>query len=161
MIRTKCIKIDREFAKQFIPLDEDYSGITVDECPYFTFTKGDDGWDYPKYYTYRKRSQFVNRSQKYNSWVYILSNPSMPGLLKIGYTDRDSPEERVKEISSGTGVPEPFKLEYAFNCYDGKNLEYEVHSRLMDKRYTRNKEFFDVELSEAQDIIINLGKNYL
>ena len=38
-----------------------------------------------------------------DQWVYVLSNPSSPGLLKIGYTKKQ-PEERAKQISSATGV---------------------------------------------------------
>jgi hypothetical protein len=42
-----------------------------------------------------------------SGFVYLLSNPSMPGLLKIGYTERDV-TERAAEISAATGVPEPY-----------------------------------------------------
>ena len=40
-------------------------------------------------------------------FVYVLSNPRIPGLLKIGYTER-SVKDRAAEVSSGTGIPEPF-----------------------------------------------------
>lgn len=39
--------------------------------------------------------------------VYILINANMPGLLKIGMTER-TPEERARELSAGTGVSSPF-----------------------------------------------------
>ena len=35
-------------------------------------------------------------------FVYILINPSLGGLLKIGKTDH-TPEERAKELSMATG----------------------------------------------------------
>ena len=44
--------------------------------------------------------------------VYILTNEAMPGLIKIGYTDK-SIEERMKELSRHTGVPLPFSCFYA------------------------------------------------
>ena len=37
-------------------------------------------------------------------WVYITSNKGQPGLIKVGYTDRD-PEIRAGELG-GTGVPQ-------------------------------------------------------
>ena len=43
------------------------------------------------------------------NYVYILSNESMPGLLKIGYTSCD-PRKRAAELFT-TGVPEPFRVE--------------------------------------------------
>jgi hypothetical protein len=42
--------------------------------------------------------------------VYILTNPSMPGLIKIGFTDDDTVDYRITDLWT-TGVPEPFKLE--------------------------------------------------
>ncbi len=37
-------------------------------------------------------------------YIYIISNPSMPGLVKIGRTSRD-PQTRLRELNSATGVP--------------------------------------------------------
>ena len=51
------------------------------------------------------------KSMTNQGYVYILSNISMPGLLKIGMTRLD-PTKRVKELSSSTGVPTPFNLVY-------------------------------------------------
>src|SRR5688572_6679317 len=51
-------------------------------------------------------------------YLYVLINPSLPGLVKIGKTNRD-PEQRAAELSAATGVPTPFVLVYdAFfqNC---------------------------------------------
>ena len=45
-------------------------------------------------------------------YVYILSNPVMPGLVKIGMTERENLDARLKELYS-TGVPVPFVCEYA------------------------------------------------
>ena len=53
--------------------------------------------------------------------VYILTNEAMPGLIKIGYTDK-SIEERMKELSRHTGVPLPFSCFYAIET-DNKNLK--------------------------------------
>lgn len=44
--------------------------------------------------------------------VYVLTNPAMPGLVKIGQTKRDKMDARLKELY-GTGVPLPFECQYA------------------------------------------------
>ena len=53
--------------------------------------------------------------------VYILTNEAMPGLIKIGYTDKTI-EKRMKELSRHSGVPLPFTCYYAVET-ENKNLE--------------------------------------
>ena len=43
-------------------------------------------------------------------YVYVLSNPSIPGIVKIGMTERDVPA-RALELSASTGVPEPYDVD--------------------------------------------------
>ena len=40
-----------------------------------------------------------------------MSNPAMPGLVKVGFTT-DTPDVRARELYT-TGVPLPFKVEFA------------------------------------------------
>ena len=40
--------------------------------------------------------------------VYVLTNPAMPGLVKIGMTDRDDVQRRMSDLYT-TGVPLPFE----------------------------------------------------
>ncbi|WP_192815192.1 GIY-YIG nuclease family protein, partial [Treponema pedis] len=47
-----------------------------------------------------------------NGIVYILSNPAMPGIYKIGITSRNDIKHRLKELYT-TSVPVPFECEYA------------------------------------------------
>ena len=49
--------------------------------------------------------------------VYVLSNKAMPGLVKIGYT-YGAVESRVSELSSATGVPIAFQIEFQAECRD-------------------------------------------
>lgn len=46
------------------------------------------------------------------SIVYVLTNPAMPGLVKIGMTGGSVADERVAQLYT-SGVPFPFKLEFA------------------------------------------------
>lgn len=41
--------------------------------------------------------------------VYLLTNPYMPGLVKIGMTKQEDLEKRMKELYT-TGVPVGFRL---------------------------------------------------
>jgi hypothetical protein len=75
-------------------------------------------------------------------WVYCLSNPSMPGLLKVGITER-TPEERAKELST-TGVPTPFVIEFAKRVKNPAQKEATLHA-LLEKyaeRTNARREFF-------------------
>jgi hypothetical protein len=84
----------------------------------------------------------------------------MPGYLKIGFTDL-TPEKRAEQLSRSTGVILPFKVEWAFHCYNAEALEKEIHHHLQESRITGNREFFDVSLDEAKKVITQFGQNYL
>jgi len=83
--------------------------------------------------------------------VYVLSNPSLPGLLKIGMTEQDA-FLRASELSAETGVPEPFVVEAYATCQEPASGEAAVHRILSDKR-KQNREFFQVSLEEAVSTI--------
>ena len=163
MYNSKYIPLQRitlQEAEQYIPLYEDYTGITVDKCPYYTMIEGEDDWSIVTYFTGRKRNKYANRTSDYDSWVYVLSNPTMPGYLKIGFTD-GTPEKRAEQLSRSTGVIMPFKVEWAFHCYNAEALEGEIHKHLQSSRVASNREFFDITLQEAKEIITKFGQNYL
>jgi len=159
-IRNSIQRITPEEAEQYIPLKEDYTGIMVDSCPYYTMTEGDDGWTIVTYYTGRKRAKYANRTSDYDSWVYVLTNPTMPGFVKIGFTDL-TPEKRADQLSKSTGVALPFQVAWAFHCYNAELLEKEVHRHLESQRVAGNREFFDMDIYEAKEVITKFGQNYL
>ena len=77
-----------------------------------------------------------------SAYVYVLTNPSMPGLVKIGMTTKS-----VKELSS-TGVPEPFQLYYACELGDGLDpaeVERDMHELFAPYRHNQRREFFAVD----------------
>jgi hypothetical protein len=88
-----------------------------------------------------------------NGYVYVLSNPSMPNLLKIGYTERDV-DERVEELNS-TGVPVPFEIEAIFGSPNAYDDEQAIHNILDHHRLANNREFFSIDTKEAVQCIID------
>ena len=101
--------------------------------------------------------QNENNHSSNHGYVYILSNPGMPGLLKIGMT-RFEPTRRVQELSSATGVPTPFQLVYYREFHDCVAAELEIHSIFATKglRYNDQREFFSVDTVEAINTLLSL-----
>lgn len=91
-------------------------------------------------------------------WVYVLINPSMPEIYKVGMTDR-TPEERAKELSASTSVATPFLVIYKQRTNYPKQLEYEVHKELekSNSRVNQNREFFNGDPSVAIRAIVRLS----
>jgi hypothetical protein len=83
-------------------------------------------------------------------YLYVLVNPSMEGLVKVGMTERD-PRGRARELGAATGVPERFILVFYVLVNDRAKAERFVHDEL-DRRNCRpnpKREFFKVEPTEA------------
>lgn len=78
--------------------------------------------------------------------VYILTNPSMPGLLKIGRTT--NLDARVAALSSATAVPEPFEVAYAAWVEDAPFVERAMHSAFSMHKMP-GREFFRVGVANA------------
>ena len=155
-MKTKIKKISVKQATKYFSQDEDLIDSPI---RFYTLTEDKDGWDKITYYTSRRKDTYANRG-KADQWVYILSNPALPNMLKIGYTKND-PETRARQISAATGVALPYKVEWAFQCFNGEQLEQEVHRELESYRVNQNREFFDIPLVEAQEAIEALGKYYI
>ncbi len=86
-------------------------------------------------------------------YVYILGNPSYPGLLKIGLTHR-APEDRVGELGAATGVPTPFVLHAYCPSRSPTADESAIHSSFPDERCSEGREFFKIELLAAIDAVV-------
>jgi len=154
-------RISAKEAREYIPLKENYSDKSLEAAEYFTLTpsKSKEGWENVTYYTARKRSLYAKRG-KGDQWVYILENETLPGLIKIGYT-KLTPDERAKQLSNATGVPLPYKVAWAYRCFNGERVEGEVHHALKKYRVNNQREFFSIELEEAKKTIELIGKNYI
>src|ERR1039458_71370 len=92
-----------------------------------------------------------------SEFIYVLENPSMPGLVKIGRTER-SVSERLTELSSHTGVPTGFAVVREYAVANSVEAERMIHERLSDYRVAANREFFKIEPEDATDIIESLLK---
>lgn len=84
--------------------------------------------------------------------VYILSNPSMPNIVKIGVT-QDSVENRCKTISKPTGVPTPFEVEYECTVSDCYKIEKALQAAFAPYRVSENREFFKVNTAQVTAIL--------
>ncbi|MFH0254399.1 GIY-YIG nuclease family protein [Roseovarius aquimarinus] len=92
-------------------------------------------------------------------YVYALANPAMPGLIKVGRTQRH-PQERAQELSNATGVAMPFVLLYYVfleDCVRGEQIAHEQLSRV-GTRFREGREFFRADSKTVVDVLIHLPK---
>lgn len=87
------------------------------------------------------------RLRALKGYVYVLSNPRMPGLVKVGCSTRPV-DERIAELNSATGVPAPFVVEAYFASSTPEEHEAEVHRRLAERRI-KGREFFEADAMEV------------
>jgi len=94
-------------------------------------------------------------------YIYILFNPSIPGLVKIGKTERD-PRERARELSQATGVATPFEVAYTAAFADCDVAERYMHAVLEHNgfRLAGNREFFEVPLPRAIDFLLDAKRRF-
>lgn len=97
--------------------------------------------------------------------VYILTNPSMPDWVKIGFTDNEKIEQRLKELNSSSAVPLSFRAYATLAVENPKEIEQHVHALfdLIDdslhsieqdeKGKKRVREFFQVSPSKAYAVL--------
>ncbi|MEW4983243.1 MAG: GIY-YIG nuclease family protein [Cycloclasticus sp.] len=80
--------------------------------------------------------------------VYVLTNPAMPGVVKIGKTSRGSVDARLRELYS-TGVPVPFECAFAGRVSDESKVERAFHLAFGPYRLNPKREFFTIEPEQA------------
>ncbi len=86
-------------------------------------------------------------------YVYILSNPLYPSLVKIGHTKKH-PQVRANEISRKTGVLGMFIVEWFAvvkkdKCFTAEKI---VHKNLEVYRFIKHKEFFEIDLKKSIEV---------
>jgi len=83
--------------------------------------------------------------------LYALSNTAMPHLLKVGYTNKKTIEQRINELSNSS-VPFRFILECSVEVYSASRAESVVHKALQSFRVNNSKEFFSVDVNYVKDL---------
>lgn len=93
--------------------------------------------------------------------VYILTNETMPGLIKIGLTTGDAGGilksedivvQRMKALYT-TGVALPFECFYAAEVSDATAVEKAIHTAFGDHRISPNREFFKLSPDKPKAIL--------
>jgi len=86
-------------------------------------------------------------------YLYCFSNPSMPGILKVGMTLR-TPEERLAEANRPDTFKPPtnYRLEFAKRVTDPRAKESTLHGLLASFaiQVNKNREFFRVPVTEVR-----------
>jgi hypothetical protein len=84
--------------------------------------------------------------------VYVLTNPAMPGMVKIGQTSQEDANSRIAQLYT-TGVPVPFHLEFACRVEDAVAVEEALHIAFAPNRVNPRREFFRIEPEQAVAIL--------
>lgn len=81
-----------------------------------------------------------------SGYLYCLSNQGMPGIYKIGKTNKD-PLIRIKHLYN-TSTPFPFKIEFCKKVINVSDKEKLLHSLLEHHNYrcNPNREFFELDI---------------
>jgi hypothetical protein len=88
-----------------------------------------------------------------DGYLYCFSNESMPGILKVGMTER-TPGVRLSEAncSDTWRPPTPYKIEFAKKVSNPKQKETTLHTLLSQytERINPKREFFRVSTEEIK-----------
>lgn len=91
-------------------------------------------------------------------FVYVLTNPAMPGIVKVGKTAR-VPDKRILDSDlTSTGVPTPFVVEYYAFFQEMGRAERRAHEKLGQFHF--GKEFFRVDKALAIIAIESVGLSF-
>jgi hypothetical protein len=89
--------------------------------------------------------------------VYVLTNPAMPGLVKIGFTSQDDAKCRIDQLYT-TGVPVPYEIAYACRIENAAELEKAFHTAFAPHRINPKREFFRIDPEQVISILRVLPK---
>ena len=82
--------------------------------------------------------------------IYLLTNPSMPDLVKVGRTS--NLEERMRSLYNSS-TPVPFECFYACEVEDGVEAERRIHNAFGDNRVNQKREFFRINPERIREVL--------
>jgi hypothetical protein len=84
--------------------------------------------------------------------VYILTNPAIPNMIKIGMTTMQDVKFRMAQLYT-TGLPLPFECVYAARVSNHEKVERALHTAFGPDRVNPKREFFEIDAAQAIAII--------
>ena len=86
--------------------------------------------------------------------VYVLTNPAMPGIVKIGMTNEADVQRRMGGLYT-TGVPLPFDCAIAreIEGRDAAEIESALHTAFGPYRINPSREFFQLETEQVEVLL--------
>ena len=111
----------------------------------------------PEHTGHIKKNISMAENKYYEGFIYILNNPSLEGIVKIGATTKD-PNDKCRELSSNPSIPTPFNIVYylsSMNPFKVVGIVYEI----LDK-YTvdKSRDFFKVDVAQTVNLIEDIEK---
>jgi hypothetical protein len=92
-------------------------------------------------------------------YIYVLSNPSMPNIYKIGQTT-DSVQNRILELSRNSNMPTQFEEVFSFFVFDTSASEIKIHNELKEYRINPDREFFKADITIIENALGCLFPQY-
>jgi hypothetical protein len=93
-------------------------------------------------------------------FLYVFTNQSMPGLVKVGQTERH-PAARVLELSNHSGVPTPFTVSFYIEVSDRFRAEQIIHGALAACRVSADREFFRATPDEVERLLYEVATEFI
>ena len=101
--------------------------------------------------------------------VYILTNPCLEGWIKIGMTQRNDVEKRLKELNAPTNIPLSYRCYAIYEVDNPLEVEKRIHSIIdrvddslharekLDNGRLREREFFKISPETAYGIFKDIA----
>jgi hypothetical protein len=90
--------------------------------------------------------------------VYVMMNPSMEGVVKIGRTGKNA-YIRARDLRT-TGVPKKLVVLWSEFVHDSDEVEKKLHSLFAAHRSDPRREFFEVEPRDAISALMKVAAPY-
>jgi len=102
--------------------------------------------------------------------VYIMINPCLDGWVKIGFTEKNSTEERLKELNTPANIPLSFRVWAEYYTDNPRETEQIIHNIIncvdescravetKDSGRKRIREFFQISPEKAYELFKNIAK---